>query len=94
MKHTYSEFLKTKIQSKKSNISATFQEENGTVYIITPEFKMPFEMLYTEETHNYLLIAAQQLLDIKLSEIEAEKEVKKIVKNFQNEEKQGKDVDL
>lgn len=87
MNHTFSEFLKTKIQSKKYDVYATFQEESGMIYIFTPEFKIPFKMLYTEETHDYLLIAAQQLLDIKLSEMEADKEIKKIAENFQNQQK-------
>lgn len=67
-KHTYEEFLNTKVSSKDGTVTASLEDRNGEVYIVAPDFELRFRMLYKEEVHDILLIAAQHLIDIKLRE--------------------------
>lgn len=78
MNHSYEEFLNSTIKSEDGPVTATFLEKNGKVYIVTPEFEFLFKMLYKPELHEYLLIAAQQLLDVKLEKDKAKAEVQEI----------------
>ena len=71
MEYSYSDFLQTKITSEAYGTVGSFLEEDGLVYIITEDgLKIPFPMLYKEELHQYLLIAAEQRLTICLKQRE------------------------
>lgn len=70
--YSYSDFLQTKITSEAYGTAGSFLEEDGLVYITTEDgLKIPFPMLYKEELHKYLLIAAEQRLTICLKQQEA-----------------------
>lgn len=71
MNHSYEEFLNSIIKSEDGTVTATFSERDGKVYIVAPEFELLFKMLYKPELHEYLLIAAQQLLDVNLEKTKA-----------------------
>lgn len=78
MSHSYEEFLNSTIKSEDGSVTATFLEKSGRVYIVTPEFEFLFKMLYKPELHEYLLIAAQQLLDVKLEQNRTKAEAQEI----------------
>lgn len=88
MVHSYEEFLNSTIKSEDGTVTATFSERNGKVYIVTPEFELLFKMLYKPELHEYLLIAAQQLLDVNLEKNKAKVETEKLMNKI-NEEYKG-----
>lgn len=67
-RHTYEEFLNTKILSEDGTVTASLEDRDGKVYIVAPDFELRFKMLYKEELHDVLLIAAQHLINIKLRE--------------------------
>lgn len=89
MSHSYEDFLNSTIKSEDGSVTATFLEKNGKVYIITPEFELLFKMLYKPELHEHLLIAAQQLLDVKLEKdkekAEAQEIADKLIQNHDGE---------
>ena len=89
MNHSYKEFLNSTITSEDGNVTASFKEKDGEVYIVTKEFEILFSMLYKPELHEYLLIAAQQLLDVKLTKdkakAEAEMLANKVIKERNGE---------
>ena len=70
MEHTYQDFLKEIIYVEKFHTHASFTEEGGEVYIVTPDQKILFPMLYKPELHEMLLEAARQLLQVHLTEQE------------------------
>lgn len=89
MNHSYKEFLNSTITSEGGSVTASFKEKDGEVYIVTKEFEILFSMLYKPELHEYLLIAAQQLLDVKLTKdkakAEAEMLANKVIKERNGE---------
>lgn len=85
MKHSYEEFLNSTIKSEDGSVSATFKEKDNHVYIVTPEFELLFKMLYKPELHDYLLIAAQQLLDVKLEKDRIKKNAQCLADNLVQE---------
>lgn len=89
MNHSYKEFLNSTITSEDGSVTASFKEKDGEVYIVTKEFEILFSMLYKPELHEYLLIAAQQLLDVKLTKdkakAEAEMLANKVIKERNGE---------
>lgn len=91
MNHSYEEFLNSTIKSEDGTVTATFSERDGKVYIVAPEFELLFKMLYKPELHEYLLIAAQQLLDVKLEKDKAKAEVHEIASKLT--QKQNHDGD-
>ena len=80
MEHTYQNFLTEDIYVEQFHIHASFTEENGAVYIVTPEQKILFPMLYKPELHDALLIAAEQWLYTHLSYQTMHTELMKTVK--------------
>lgn len=93
MDHSYEEFLKSTIKSEDGTVSASFKEVDGKVYIIAPEFEILFKMLYKPELHEYLLIAAQQLLDVYLEKARAKSEAQELADNIRKEHDRGYDYE-